>query len=90
MSLNFDAIDDLNSWSLNFECGKNPFCLFLDLIGFSGEEYGEPILLNSDSSQFLGYKELCMLGDALKCFEENGYSAIAEHCQSLIDGELEE
>ena len=71
----FDAIASLHNWSLNFDCGRNPFCVFLDLIGYSQEEYGCK-LYEGDPSEVMGYKELCLLAEALKVFETNGNAAV--------------
>lgn len=53
----------LYDWSTNFDPGHGPFVLFLDLIGWSGENYGEAFYDLSDAS--LGYMELEKLGRAL-------------------------
>lgn len=58
-----DAIQDLYSWSLNYDAGKGPFTLFLDLIGYSMDEYGETFYDLREPS--LGYVELSKLAAAL-------------------------
>ncbi len=50
-------------WGLNCNTNSNPFLFFLDLIGWSEENYGTRFVLNPQS---LGYMELDYLGDALK------------------------
>ena len=80
-------IEELFDWSENFECGLNPYVIFLDLIGYSDEVYGTN-LFNASHRPFhevLGYKELCMLGDALKCFTDNGYAQVYDWCHKLED-----
>jgi hypothetical protein len=82
----FAAIDALSDWSTNFNSCLNPFCIYLDLIGYSVEEYGMKLVCGNtdkDLSSVLGYKELCLLGDALKVFEENGYDAVYEYIRSM-------
>ena len=37
-----ENVQDLYSWSSNYDAGKGPFTLFLDLIGWSEDELGEP------------------------------------------------
>ena len=75
-----DAIKELFDWSSNFESGFNPYCLFLDLIGYSKEHYGRKTYLGTNVWDSLGYKEMTMLGDALKVFENNGYDAVYKYC----------
>lgn len=82
----FDAIDALSDWSTNFNSCLNPFCIFLDLIGYSVEEYGMKLVLSNtdkDISSVLGYKELCLLGDALQVFKDNGYDAVYDYIRSM-------
>jgi len=69
-----EKIKDLYFWSLNFNSGNNPFCLYLDLIGYSEERYGSNIVKNP--SEFLGYLENTMLANCLALFENNGYDTI--------------
>jgi len=54
----------LYEWSLNYDAGQGPITLFLDLIGYSADNYGANLydLINTP----LGYLELDYLGDALK------------------------
>ena len=82
----FDAIDALSQWSTNFNSCLNPFCIFLDLIGYSVEEYGMKLVLSntdSDISSVLGYTELCLLADALSVFKANGYDAVYEYIRNM-------
>jgi hypothetical protein len=50
-------------WGLNCDRNGNPFLVFLDLIGWSTEHYGEHLVMGSFGS--LGYMELSYLADAL-------------------------
>ena len=82
------AIEELHDWSLNFQTGANPYCVFIDLIGYSIEEWGHTAFPNThDYRQVLGYKELCLLADALKVFESNGYDQVYEWCSALNESE---
>lgn len=58
-----EAVGRLYSWSTNYDPGKGPFTLFLDLIGWSKDEIGQDIY--DYSTRNLGYVELDYLGDAL-------------------------
>ena len=58
-----EAVQDLYSWSLNYDHGRGPFPAFLDLIGWSDEEYGADLYDWSDRS--LGHVELSKLAGAL-------------------------
>jgi hypothetical protein len=58
------AVADLYHWSTNYDAGKGPMTLFLDLIGWSEEHLGEPLYSLANAS--LGYVELDKLADALK------------------------
>ena len=82
------AIEELHDWSLNYLPGNNPYCLFIDLIGYSKERYGESVYETPGKySGVLGYKELCMLADALKLFENNGYDQMYEWCDALNESD---
>ena len=69
------AIEELADWSINFRDAQNPFSIFLDLIGYSVDRYGCYCYTYDlrNCGEVLGYKELCMLADALKVFENHGY-----------------
>ena len=55
----------LASWSRgNYDFNRSPYLLFLDLIGYSEEEYGTNFI--SEPSKVLGYLEMDYLADALK------------------------
>ena len=82
------AIEELHHWSLNYLPGNNPYCVFIDLIGYSEDRYGESVYQAPGKySGVLGYKELCMLADALKVFENNGYDQVYEWCDALNEQE---
>lgn len=70
------ATADLYHWTTNYNAGDGPFTLFLDMIGYSDEEFGMaiygPTVRASESRSGmsswdtnLGYVELGKLGKAL-------------------------
>lgn len=68
----------LYEWGLNCDRNSNPFLVFLDLIGWSQENYGEPLVLGSFGS--LGYLEQSYLADAL-----NEYANQPHEVTSWVD-----
>lgn len=86
------AIEELRDWSINFEDSQNPFSIFLDLIGYSVDRYGCYFYSHDlrDCGEVCGYKELCLLGDALKVFENNGYPRVYDWCDQLLADEEDE
>ena len=83
------AIEELHDWSLNFETGINPYCLFVDIIGYSVDRWGGYAYQHDvkDCGEIFGYKELCLLGNALKIFENNGYDQVYAWCDALNEAE---
>ena len=79
----FYAIQRLNDWSNNYQVGVNPFCIFIDMIGYSEDRYGEEVYSGETLHQCCGYLELTMISDALKCFEDNGFDAVFDFIDSL-------
>ncbi len=57
------ATSDLWYWSTNHDAGRGPITLYLDLIGWSDDNIGEPLYSLADAS--LGYIELAKLAAAL-------------------------
>jgi len=57
-----DLVTDLWDWSANFNL-PTPASLFLDLIGYSADEFGEPLC--SGGLPTLGWQEQHLLGWAL-------------------------
>lgn len=70
-----EAVQDLLSWSLNYEPGKGPFTLFLDLIGWSFDEYGDALYTLTEAS--LGYVELGKLAEALTEYADRPHDVTA-------------
>ena len=56
-------VQALYSWSLDYDAGKGPFTLFLDLIGWNEDELGETLYNLTSAS--LGHVDLARLADAL-------------------------
>ena len=78
------AIEELHDWALNYDSGANPYVIFLDLIGFSEERYGESLYPTpGEYSSVLGYKELCLLANALQVFKDNGFETVYYWCGTL-------
>ena len=62
-----DAVQSLAQWSENCE-HPTPFALFLDLIGWSEETYGERLC--SEQQPLIGYLEASKLAQALQAWSE--------------------
>jgi hypothetical protein len=89
LSLSYDQtrgiIDDLWSWSANYQF-PTPASLFLDLIGYSADEFGEPLC--SAGAPMLGYHEHHLLGWALLAHAHRP-SAVLERVTELLTDEAE-
>lgn len=81
----FSEIVALYNWSMNYNAGEGPMTLFLDLIGYSQEEIGEP--LYNLAKPLLGYLELDYLGDALKQYASIGSDAY-DFVVRIIEAEM--
>jgi hypothetical protein len=77
----------LFAWSRNYDAGKTPATMFLALIGYGEEEYGEAIQLPQGVA--LGYMELDYLADALKEYAENP-ETVNEAIAELLEAESNE
>lgn len=64
-----EHVSELASWSMNYDYAQRPYLVFLDLIGYSSEEYGEP--LTNLENLVLGYLELDLIGKALQEYATN-------------------
>lgn len=80
----FPEIVSLYEWSTNYSAGNTPFTLFIDLIGYSVDEIGEPMYNLTNNP--LGYLELDYLGDALKEYASKGESAY-DFVIAILDAE---
>ena len=68
---NVSETNALIEWSMNYDIKTGtPYHLFLDLIGYSHENYGEA-LYKGDPRNVLGFMEIDYLGDALKEYATN-------------------
>jgi len=62
-----EAVEALADWSTNCE-HPTPFALFLDLIGWSEDNYGERIC--TDKQPLIGYIEASKLAAALEAWSD--------------------
>jgi hypothetical protein len=74
-----DAVEALAVWSESCE-QPTPYALFLDLIGWSEEQYG--CRLCSESMPALGYVEAYKLGKALEAWADHPRE-VEEHLTEL-------
>lgn len=74
----------LFEWSLN--CEGEPFRKFLDLIGYSDENFGKSVGDWSEPSKNLGYLELSYLADALNEYADNPHE-IFKYIDELFEAE---
>ena len=73
-----EVLEQLYDWSKNFEAGANPWCLFLDICGYSQWYYGDAIAADVVDNSYMGYKELTLMAEALALFNNAGYDVIYE------------
>ena len=78
-----EAVQNLYSWSLNYDAGKGPFTLFLDLIGWSDENIGENLYVGSYP---IGYVEAGKLAAALTEYADRPLE-VTEYVDALLDAE---
>lgn len=68
---NVSETNALIEWSMNYDIKTGtPYHLFLDLIGYSDENYGDT-LYKGNPRNVLGFMEIDYLGDALKEYATN-------------------
>ena len=78
-------LQPLFDWSKNFEPGKTPASLFLDIIGYSDEILSTELVADKTKAhEFMGYTEYCMLGDALQVYKNNSHLIVYEACNKLL------
>ncbi len=80
-----EPIARLWSWSDNYEY-PSPATLFLDLIGWSEEEYGDRLCANKMPA--IGYLEAGMLGEALTAYADHPQK-VTEFVTALVYSEGE-
>lgn len=81
-----EGVQDLYSWSLNYDPGKGPFTLYLDLIGYSDDVYGEPMYNLKQAS--LGWIEIDKLATALTAYA-NDPQTVRPYVDQLMQAETE-
>jgi hypothetical protein len=81
-----DAVSDLYHWSTNFDPGTGPMTLFLDLIGWSDDEIGEPLYSLKGAS--LGYLELSKLAAALTEYADRPHD-VRDYVDALMTAEMD-
>jgi hypothetical protein len=83
-----ESVRELANWSRNYDIiTGTPFQLFLDLIGYSDENYG--VNLIKKPHEVIGYLEADYLGDALKEYATNP-QAVTDWIDGLMTVELED
>jgi hypothetical protein len=89
LTLSYDQarglVDDLWHWSENYQF-PTPASLFLDLIGYSADEFGESLC--SGGAPILGYHEHHLLGWALLAYAHRP-ADVLERVGELLTAELE-
>lgn len=89
LTLSYDQarglVDDLWNWSENYQF-PTPASLFLDLIGYSADEFGEPLC--SSGAPILGYHEHHLMGWALLAYAHRP-ADVLERVGELLTAELE-
>jgi len=81
-----EPIRRLYEWPDDYSPGQAPFLLFLDLIGYSYDEYG--FRLYRQEPPNLGYMDLYKLGDALKAYADRPLD-VCEYINAILDAEGE-
>ena len=77
-------MQDLYSWSLNYDAGTGPFPRFLDLIGWSEDVLGEQIA--TQNAYDLGYLELSKLAEALTEYSNRPHD-VRDYVDALMNAE---
>lgn len=75
----------LFSWSENYDYPK-PATLYLDLTGYTEEEFGEGERLCGDKMPALGYLEIGMLADALQVYSDSPQDSF-DYVRRLVNAE---
>jgi len=86
---NVCEVTNLIHWSMNYDGRQGtPYHLFLDLIGYSDEHFGNN-LYKGNPRNVLGFMELDYLGDALKEYANNP-QAVENWIDLLMEAETME
>ena len=81
-----EAVKALAEWSLNYDY-PTPMNLYMDLIGYSEDEYGEKLC--GDKQPSIGYLEADLLGKALIAYADAPGAAL-DAIEEIIKDETEE
>ena len=82
---NADKVASLASWSTNYDARTGtPFGVFLDLIGYSAEEYGERLV--EDPTKVLGFLEIGYLAEALAQYADHPQD-VKDYSAKLLNAE---
>lgn len=79
-----EPVSSLYTWSTNFDPGEGPFALYLDLIGWSADNLGQPIYDLATAN--LGYVELHKLAQALESYSDNP-RYVLHYVEQLMEAE---
>lgn len=83
-----EAVQDLYSWSLNYDAGHGPFALFLDLIGWTADEMGDGVMLYPYADHpASGYLEIAKLAHALEEYADRPHE-VREYVDELMAAEV--
>ncbi len=80
-------IAHLYNWSTNYNSWSSPFALFIDMIGWSEENWGCKVY-TAESHQF-GYIELSHIADALQEYVRHPQET-HEYVSALLEAEINE
>lgn len=78
----FPEIQALYDWGTNFAWVDSPFAVFLDLIGYGVDEYGDPVL---EIMPALGHIECDYIADALKEYAKSSWQEVYEFVGELLN-----
>jgi hypothetical protein len=79
---NLAGVAQLASWATNYDPKTGtPFGVFLDLIGYSEEQFGQNLVMNPQ--RVIGFLEADYLADALKNYANNP-AEVSEFVEKLI------
>lgn len=81
-----EAIQDLYSWSLNYDAGKGPFSLFVDIIGWSDDNLGGNVY---SGSYPIGWMEADKLANALREWADRP-ETVQDYVDALVGAETED
>ena len=82
-----EGVARLWNWSTNHEYPA-PSSLFLDLIGYSEEQFGQPLSDLNTIHAKLGFKELGLLSEALSDYANRPHDVL-EYVEAVLEAEVE-